>query len=165
MNYTTLYDELSITVQQTFRNHYYSLNFLLLIFPIQIYQCNLWKGKTKASSIPCSVDVILVFGFVSNIPPRDKLHLADNTSRGNVYCFFYFCVVFEGLIYILFFFQFASLIDIVMLENNPLITTAVVLREVVLQEALNKPTEQSVLYLSIIILKEIGAYVRLVDVS
>lgn len=166
MNYTTLYDELSITVQQTFRNYYYSLNFLLLIFPIQIYQCNLWKGKTKASSIPCSVDVILVFGFVSNIPPRDKLHLADNTSRGNVYCFFYFCVVFEeGLIYILVFFQFASLIDIVMLENNPLITMAVVLREVVLQEALNKPTEQSVLYLSIVILKEIGAYVRLVDIS
>lgn len=75
-----------------------------------------------------------------------------------MYCFFYFRVVFEeGLIYILvFFFQFASLIDIVMLENNPLITMAVVLREVVLQEALNKPTEQSVLYLSIIILKEIG---------
>lgn len=43
-----------------------------------------------------------------------------------------------------------------MLENNPLITMAVVLREVVLQGALNKPTEQSVLYLSIIILKEIG---------
>lgn len=42
---------------------------------------------------------------------------------------------------------------------------AVVLREVVLQEALNKPTEQSVLYLSIITLKEIGAYVRLVDIS
>lgn len=31
-----------------------------------------------------------------------------------------------------------------MLENNPLITMAVVLREVVLQEALNKPTEQCI---------------------
>lgn len=43
-----------------------------------------------------------------------------------------------------------------MLENNPLITMVVVLREVVLQEALNKPTKQSVFYLFIIILKEIG---------
>lgn len=43
-----------------------------------------------------------------------------------------------------------------MLENYPLITMAVVLREVVLWEALNKPTEQSVFYLFIIILKERG---------
>lgn len=75
-----LYDELAIIVQKTFRNYYYSFNFLLLIFPIQIYQHNLWKSKTKANSIP-SVDVILDFDFFSNIPPRDKLHLTANTSR------------------------------------------------------------------------------------
>lgn len=39
-----LCDELSITVQQTFRNYYYSLNFLLLIFPIQI---SVTYGKAK----------------------------------------------------------------------------------------------------------------------
>lgn len=75
-----LHDELFITVQQPFRNYSYSLKFLLLKCPIQIYPCNLWKTNTNAYSISCSVNVTLGFGFVLNLLPRGKLYLAAHTS-------------------------------------------------------------------------------------
>lgn len=143
-------------MQQTFRNYYYSLNFLLLIFPIQISvtygKAKLKQAVSQAQSMSYWLSVLFqIFLLETNciwlIVLQGGMCIVSSISVLSLKKdWFTSC----------FFFQFASLIDIVMLENNPLITMAVVLREVVLQEALNKPTEQSVLYLSIIILKEIG---------